>query len=297
MTATYPQPELAIASATRSGPLYVVQQLVSRRTALVGLIIVALVVFMAVFAPLISPYNPLEQHVADGFQMPTLAHPLGTDNLGRDTLTRIMYGARTSLEIGVLAVVLGGAIGVVVGMLAGYFRGLTDLALMRVAEALMALPGMLLVIALSTSLGTGLKALIIAIAVAAAPPFARLIRGSVLVTKELDYVLAARTIGAGHLRIMMRHIWPNCLQPIVVQMTLGIGVAILVGAAASFLGVGVQPPAADWGQMVSMAHQYIFTNWWMSVPPGLAIMFTVMGFNLLGDGLRDALDPRLRGVA
>jgi peptide/nickel transport system permease protein len=286
-----------IATPRRSQRLYVLSHLLKRPTAVVGLVIIVLVVFMALFAPWISPYGPLEQHISNAFQMPSLSHPLGTDNLGRDILTRIMYGSRTSLEIGVLAVGLGGLIGVILGMLSGYFRGWLEAGIMRVVEALLALPGMLLVIAMSTSLGTGLKALIVAIAVASTPLFARLIRGSVLITKELDYVLAAKTIGASNVRIMVWHIWPNCLQPIVVQATLGVGVAILVGAAASFLGVGVQPPSADWGQMISTGHQYIFTNWWMSVPPGVAIMLTVMGFNLLGDGLRDALDPRLRGVA
>jgi peptide/nickel transport system permease protein len=288
---------LEIATPRRSQRLYVLSHLLKRPTAVVGLVIIVLVVFMALFAPWISPYGPLEQHISNAFQMPSLSHPLGTDNLGRDILTRIMYGSRTSLEIGVLAVGLGGLIGVILGMLSGYFRGWLEAGIMRVVEALLALPGMLLVIAMSTSLGTGLKALIVAIAVASTPLFARLIRGSVLITKELDYVLAAKTIGASNVRIMVWHIWPNCLQPIVVQATLGVGVAILVGAAASFLGVGVQPPSADWGQMISTGHQYIFTNWWMSVPPGVAIMLTVMGFNLLGDGLRDALDPRLRGVA
>jgi peptide/nickel transport system permease protein len=296
MAETVVEREFAITASRRGENLYILSKLLKRPTAVAGLIIIAIVVFMALFAPWISPYSPLEQHISDAFQMPTLSHPLGTDNLGRDILTRIMYGSRTSLEIGVLAVGLGGLIGVVLGMISGYFRGLIEVGVMRVVEALLALPGMLLVIALSTSLGTGLKALVVAIAVASAPLFARLIRGSVLITKELDYVQAARTIGASNVRIMLWHIWPNCFQPIIVQATLGVGVAILVGAAASFLGVGVQPPTADWGQMISTGHQYIFTNWWLSVPPGLAIVFTVMGFNLLGDGLRDALDPRLRGV-
>ena len=251
---------------------------------------------MGVFAPLIAPYSPLEQNIRAAYQMPTFSHPLGTDNLGRDILSRIIYGSRTSLEIGVLAILLGGAVGVVLGMVSGYFRGIIDTVLMRIIETLLALPGLLLVIALATSLGTGMKALIIAVAVGSVPHFARLLRGSVLLTRELDYVQAARTLGAGNIRIMSQHIWPNCLQPVIVQATLGIGVAILVAAGASFIGVGVQPPTSDWGLMIATGHQYVFSNWWLSVPPGIAIMLTVMGFNLLGDGLRDALDPRLRGV-
>jgi peptide/nickel transport system permease protein len=281
----------------RRGSLYILTQLLMRRTALAGLVIIVAVVFMAVFAPLVAPYDPMAQNIPAQHQMPSFSHLLGTDELGRDILSRIIYGARSSLEIGILAIGLGGAIGVVLGMISGYFRGIVDPIIMRIIEALLALPGLLLVIALATSLGTGMKALIIAVAVGSVPHFARLIRGSVLLTRELDYVQAARTIGAGNLRIMVQHIWPNCLQPIVVQGTLGVGVAILVAAGASFLGVGVHAPTPDWGLMISTGHQYIFSNWWLSVPPGVAIIVTVMGFNLLGDGLRDALDPRLRGVA
>jgi peptide/nickel transport system permease protein len=284
-----------VAAPRRS--LYLLTQLFRRRTALGGLIIVVVVAFMAVFAPLISPYDPLEQDIPHAFETPTFSHPLGTDNLGRDTLSRIMYGSRTSLQIGVLAMGLGGAVGVALGMLCGYFRVVTDAVVMRAMDTLLALPGLLLVIALATTLGTGLEALVIAIAVASIPHFARLLRGSVLLTRELDYVQAAKTVGASDTRIMLRHIWPNCLQPVIVQGTLGIGVAILIGAGASFLGVGVQPPASDWGQMISASHQYVFSTWWLSIPPGVAIMLTVLGFNLLGDGLRDALDPRLRGTA
>jgi ABC-type dipeptide/oligopeptide/nickel transport system permease subunit len=296
MTSTIIDQGIEVAAPARRQSLYVLAHLLKRRTALAGLVIVLVVVLMAMFAPLVSPYDPLEQHIHDSFETPTLSHPLGTDNLGRDTLSRIIYGSRTSLQVGVFAIGLGAAVGVVLGMISGYFRGVIDVVAMRVMDALLALPGLLLTIAIATSLGTGLKALVIAVGIASTPHFARLLRGSVLVARELDYVYAAKAIGASDARIMFYHIWPNCLQPIVVQATLGIGVGILVGAGASFLGVGVQPPAADWGLMVSTGHQYVFNNWWLSVPPGLAIMFTVLGFNLLGDGLRDALDPRLRGV-
>jgi len=281
----------------RGRSLYVLTQLFRRRTAFAGLIIIAIMVIMAVFAPLVAPYDPLQQDIPAAFQMPTLSHPLGTDELGRDLLSRIIYGSRSSLEIGILAIGIGGAMGVVIGMVSGYFRGIIDSIFMRLIETLLALPGLLLVIALATSLGTGMKALIIAVAVGSVPHFARLIRGSVLLTRELDYVQAARVIGAGDIRIMAQHIWPNCLQPIIVQGTLGVGVAILVSTGASFIGVGVHAPTPDWGLMISSGHQYVFNNWWLSVPPGVAIMLAVMGFNLLGDGLRDALDPRLRGAS
>ncbi len=274
---------------------YVLRQLVRRRTSLAGLIVVSLVFLMAMVAPLLAPYDPLAQKIVAAFAMPSLTHPLGTDELGRDMLSRIIYGSRASLQVGVFAVALGGVVGVFVGMLAGYFRGALDVVVMRCVDALLALPGLLLVIAISTALGTGMKALILAVGIASVPHFARMLRGSVLTTKELDYVRAARALGANDIRIMVHHIWPNCLQPIIVQATMGIGIAIMVGAGASYLGVGVQPPDADWGQMVSTSHNYVFSHWWLSMPPGIAIMITVLGFNLLGDGLRDALDPRLRG--
>jgi peptide/nickel transport system permease protein len=275
---------------------YVLRHLLRRRTALVGLVIVTVVVAMAALAPVAAPYDPLEQKISAAFQTPSLSHPLGTDELGRDILSRIIYGSRTSLQVGVFAIGVALLAGAILGMVSGYFRGVVDIVVMRIMDALLALPGLLLTIAIATSLGTGLKALVIAVGVAGTPHFARILRGSVLATRELDYVQAARALGASHTRIMLWHIWPNCLQPMVVQATLGVGVAILIGAGASFLGVGVQPPAADWGQMINASHQYIFSSWWLSVPPGVAIMLTVLGFNLLGDGLRDALDPRLRGA-
>jgi len=282
---------------SRSGTLQFFRRLFRRRTALVGFIIITIVVLDAILAPWIAPHNPLATDVSHKFATPSFEHPFGLDNLGRDNLSRIMWAARISLELGIFATGIGAAAGVVLGMLSGYFRGTVDGIIMRFMDALMALPGLLLVIGLAAGMGTGLVPLIIAIGVASAPGFARVLRGSVLVTREMDYVQAARAIGAGNARIMAFHIWPNALQPIIVQATLGIGVGILIGAGASFIGVGVQPPQFDWGQMVNSAHQYIHSVWWLSLPPGLAIMITVLGFNLLGDGLRDALDPRLRGRA
>jgi peptide/nickel transport system permease protein len=280
-----------------SGLLDFFRRLFQRRTALAGFVIVVIVLIDALLAPWIVPHDPQQMDVLNKFATPTLSHPLGLDNLGRDNLSRVMTGARVSLELGIFATGIGAAAGVILGMLAGFFRGWTDAILMRFMDALMALPGLLLVIGLAAGIGRGLVPLIVAIGVATTPGFARILRGSVFVTREMDYVLAARTIGAGNVRIMARHIWPNTLQPIIVQATLGIGVGILIGASASFIGIGVQPPQFDWGQMVNSAHQTIHSNWWLSLPPGLAIMITVLGFNLLGDGLRDALDPRLRGIA
>jgi peptide/nickel transport system permease protein len=288
--------ECVFTHRARRGSLYFFRQLFRRRTALAGFIIVALVVLDAAVAPWVAPHDPLATDVSHKFATPTLSHPLGLDNLGRDNLSRIMLGARVSLQLGVFATGIGAAAGVVLGMLSGYFRGPLDSVLMRFMDALQAFPGLLLVVGLAAGMGTGLTALIIAIGVATTPSFARVLRGNVLAVREMDYVQAARAIGANHARIMIHHIWPNSLQPIIVQATLGIGVGILIGAGASFIGVGVQPPDFDWGQMVNSAHQYIFSVWWLSLPPGLAIMLTVLGFNLLGDGLRDALDPRLRGV-
>jgi peptide/nickel transport system permease protein len=282
--------------SSRSGILQFFRKLFRRRTALVGFIIITIVVIDAILAPWIAPHDPLATNVSQKFATPSLKHPFGLDNLGRDNLSRIMYAARISLELGVFATGIGAAAGVILGMLSGYFRGMVDAVIMRFMDALMALPGLLLVIGLAAGMGTGLVPLIIAIGVATTPSFARVLRGSVLVTREMDYVQAARAIGAGNARIMAYHIWPNTLQPIIVQATLGVGMGILIGAGASFIGVGVQPPQFDWGQMVNSAHQYIHSVWWLSLPSGLAIFVTVLGFNLLGDGLRDALDPRLRGV-
>ncbi len=282
--------------APSTGAAYFVRRLFQRRTALAGSVIVAIVLVDALLAPWIVPHDPQAMDVLHKFATPTLSHPFGLDNLGRDNLSRVMLGARVSLELGIFATGIGAAAGVILGMLAGFFRGWVDAILMRLMDALMALPGLLLVIGLAAGMGRGLVPLIVAIGVAATPGFARILRGSVLVTREMDYVQAARTIGAGNVRIMAYHIWPNTLQPIIVQATLGVGVGILIGASASFIGIGVQPPQFDWGQMVNTAHQTIHSVWWLSLPPGLAIMITVLGFNLLGDGLRDALDPRLRGI-
>jgi len=282
---------------SRNGTLYFFRQLFRRRTALLGFVIVAVVALAALLAPWIAPHDPLETDVAHKFATPTLSHPFGLDQLGRDNLSRVMHGARVSLELGLFATGIGAGAGIILGMLSGFFRGTLDSVIMRVMDALQAFPGLLLVVGLAAGMGTGLRALIIAIGVATTPSFARVLRGNVLVVREMDYVQAARSIGAGNLRLMAHHIWPNSLQPIIVQATLGIGVGILIGAGASFIGVGVQPPEFDWGQMINSAHQYIFSVWWLSLPAGLAIMLTVLGFNLLGDGLRDALDPRLRGMA
>ncbi len=287
----------AATGSRSSGTVYFLRRLFQRRTALVGFVIVVIVMVDALLAPWIAPHDPSETDVLNKFATPTLSHPFGLDNLGRDNLSRVMVGARVSLELGIFATGIGAAAGVVLGMLAGFFRGWVDAIIMRMMDALMSLPGLLLVVGLAAGMGRGLVPLIIAIGVATMPGFARVLRGSVLVTREMDYVQAAVAIGAGNLRIMAHHIWPNTLQPIIVQATLGIGVGILVGAAASFIGVGVQPPQFDWGQMVNSAHQSVHSVWWLSLPSGLAIMITVLGFNLLGDGLRDALDPRLRGVA
>ena len=288
--------DVAVGSRS-SGIVYFLRRLFQRRTALVGFVIVVIVLVDALLAPWIIPHDPLATDVANKFAMPTLSHPFGLDNLGRDNLSRLMIGAWISLELGIFATGIGAAAGVVLGMLAGFFRGWVDAIIMRMMDALMSLPGLLLVIGLAAGMGRGLVPLIIAIGVATMPGFARVLRGNVLVTREMDYVQAARAIGAGNMRIMAYHVWPNTLQPIIVQATLGIGVGILVGASASFIGIGVQPPQFDWGQMVSSAHQFVHSVWWLSLPPGLAIMITVLGFNLLGDGLRDALDPRLRGTA
>lgn len=292
--------ELAEALALRPavGPRmpYVLRQLLRRPLALLGLAVLTAVVAMAVFAPLIAPHDPYEQDISQAFAGPSWSHPMGRDHLGRDIFSRVIFGSRTSLQVAMGAVGFAVAVGVILGMLGGYFGGAVDAVIMRVADAVLAFPGLLLTIAIAALLGTGLQPLIIAVGVTGVPNYARLLRGNVLATKNRDYVEAARALGAGHLRLMLWHIWPNSLQPIIVQATLGAGFATLIAAGASFLGVGAQPPTPDWGLMISTSHQYVFSHPWLSVPPGIAIMLTVLGFNLLGDGLRDALDPRLRGM-
>ena len=261
-----------------------------------GLVVTLLMVLAALLADLISPYSPAAQDYTAILSPPTAAHLLGTDNLGRDVLTRIVYGSRVSIQAGVVSVGFAAILGTLVGLLAGYWRGWLDDLLMRFCDALWSFPGLVLALAIAAALGPGLVNAMIAIGIVFTPVFARLVRGSALSVREREFVLAARVVGAGHGRIMSRHVLPNVLAPVIVQGSLMTALAIVLEATLSFLGLGVQPPEPSWGSMLKAASQYMQVAPWLSFFPGFAIFVTVLGLNLLGDGLRRALDPRLRQV-
>jgi peptide/nickel transport system permease protein len=264
--------------------------------AIIGLVILALLVLTAILAPVLAPFDPVRVNAGGFLTPPSLAHPFGTDQYGRDVFSRVLFGARPSLTVGFISVGIAAIVGVFVGLWAGYYGGILDDLLMRFIDVLLAFPGILLAMAIVSVLGPSLANLMIAVGISAIPSYARLTRGSVLSTREEEYVLAARAVGARNYRILGRHILPNVFAPIIVSATLGIGTSILWAAALSFLGMGSQPPNPEWGRMLSEGRQYLREHWWISTFPGLAIMVTVLSVNLLGDGLRDALDPQLRGA-
>jgi len=264
------------------------------RASLAGLVVLAIFALLAIAAPLVTPYDPVQQRLRDALLNPSLAHPLGTDYLGRDLLTRILYGARYSLVIGFLAVGMGAMMGVPLGALSGYYGGLADLVIQRFVDILLSFPGFLLALSLVAILGVGVENVVISVGVGATPSFIRLVRASTLSIRQLTYVEAARALGARSGIIIFRHALPNAMAPVIVQATLSLGSAILVAAGLGFLGLGVQPPAPEWGSMLGEGRNYIFSNPNMATFPGMAIFLAVLAFNLVGDGLRDALDPRLR---
>jgi peptide/nickel transport system permease protein len=264
--------------------------------AMIGLGIILTFILLAILAPLISPYDPNAQDLASSIQGPSHSHWLGTDQLGRDMATRLMYGARISLLIGVVAVAIGLVIGVPLGMLAGYFGGWPDLAISRFADMMFAFTSILLALTLVAVLGVSLENVIIAVGISVVPVIIRLVRSSVLSLREEPYVEAARALGASNLRIITRHVFRNSLTPVLVHGTLSIGVSILLAAGLGFLGLGVQSPTAEWGTMLGEGRQFIFSAPHLTTFPGIAIFLAILAFNLLGDGLRDALDPRLRTV-
>ena len=258
-----------------------------------GIVLAWLVI--AVFAPFLAPYDPTKVIPTDSLIPPGSAHWLGTDDLGRDVLSRVMWGSRVSLSVGVISVSIGLLVGTSLGLAAGYLGGKFDLLIMRGIDALLAFPALILAIAITSALGPQIQNAMIAIGIVAIPAYARLTRGQVLAVRARDYIVAARTIGASPLRIVMRHIFPNIMNTLIVQATLSTAFAILAEAALSFLGLGPQPPYPSWGQDINYSQRYLANlKWWMSVGPGLAIFTAVFGFNFLGDALRDALDPRLR---
>jgi len=269
-------------------------RLARNRLALVsGCFLIALVL-VAVAAPLVAPYRPDAQDYDHLLEGPSLAHPFGTDNFGRDVLSRVIWGARLSLSVGFLGTLVGLLFGSLIGVLAGYFGHWVDGLLMRLLDIQLAFPDLLLAITIVAILGVGLQNVIIAVGIFSVPQFARVLRGTVLQLKQQDFVTAARALGASGWRIALIHLLPNAIQPVLVLATLRLGTAILTAASLSFLGLGIRPPASEWGAMLSDARQFLQVAPHVAIFPGLAILLTVLALNLLGDGLRDALDPRLR---
>jgi peptide/nickel transport system permease protein len=261
-----------------------------------GSVIILIFLILAIFAPQIAPYDPLYRNLDEALQQPNANHLLGTDAIGRDTLSRLIYGARISLIVGVLVVSIAGGFGVVLGAIAGYYGGIIGAVIMRLMDTLMTVPMMILALAISALLGGGLKNVVIALGFSLIPGYARMMTSQVLVAKETDYVMAEHSLGASHARIVIRHIVPNCFSPILVMLTMMMGTTILAEAGLSFIGIGITPPTPAWGSMVTDGRNYLLSNPMLSIAPGVAIMLLVFSFNMVGDGLRDALDPRLRGV-
>jgi peptide/nickel transport system permease protein len=268
------------------------RRLLRRRSAVLGLAVVVFFIAVAILAPLISPYAPAKTDWLQVRKAPSMAHWMGTDEIGRDVLARMIWGARASLLAGVVSVAIALAVGVPVGLISGYCRGWIDHVLQRITDALLACPFLILAIALAAFLGPSLTNAMIAIGISTVPIFIRLTRGQVMAVTVEDYVEAARAVGNPHWRILFRHVFPNVVPPLLVQATLSIAAAILAEASLSFLGLGQQPPEPSWGSMLNTAKNFLVQAPWMAIWPGVAICLVVLGFNLFGDGLRDALDPK-----
>lgn len=270
-------------------------RLIRARLAGVGLFLIVIFTLAAVLAPVIAPYSPTKQRVTNALKPPSAEYLLGTDELGRDILSRVMYGGQASLQVGIIAVGIAMFAGVTLGLIAGYWSNtLLDQVIMRLMDALLAFPALVLALALVAALGPSLQNAIIAVGIVGVPAYARLTRGQVLSVREREYVTAARTIGAPDARIILNHILPNVTAPLIVQSSLGVAFAILAEAGLSFLGLGVQPPTPSWGSMLNAGRGYLEIDPWLIIGPGTAIFLAVLGFNFLGDGIRDVLDPQLR---
>lgn len=283
-------------SGERPTGLYelVILKFARNRVAVAGLICLALIVLAALFAHFVTPYDPLQRNTPERNQGPSLAHPFGTDKLGRDIMSRVLYGGRVSLQVGFLSMALAAVVGVPLGLVGGFAGGLLDNIIMRLMDLILAFPGLILAIWLVSLLGPDIRNVIIAIAFFSLPTYARLIRGVTLSIREMEYVLAARGMGAGSPRIMFFHVLPGVLGPLIVLTTLGVSGAIVAGASLSFLGLGVSPPTPEWGAMLADGRNYMRTQWWIAVFPGITITVVVLVLNIIGDALRDAFDPNVR---
>jgi ABC-type dipeptide/oligopeptide/nickel transport system permease subunit len=268
----------------------------SRGLVIFGMVVILVMIIAAIFAPFIAPYDPYELGTGKILEQPSWNHPLGTDQLGRDTLSRVIYGTQTSLMVGLIVVIAAGIVGMTLGLLAGYYTGWINMVIMRIIDSLMCFPMILLALVIASLLGGGIRNVILALSIGLVPIYARLMCGQVLSVRNNDYVQAARSMGASNWRIMLKHISMNCFPPLIVMMTMVLGATILAEAALSFLGIGIEQPTPAWGSMVNDGRIYLIEMPMLSFAPGVAIMLVVFAFNMVGDGLRDALDPRLRGV-
>lgn len=269
----------------------------ARKLVILGLVVLFLLVFTAIFAPWLAPYDPYKPDMRSTLQQPSSKHLLGTDSLGRDTLSRLIYGSRTTILVGFATTGFAAIVGMILGLIAGYFsNSILNMIIMRTMDLLISFPMIILALFLAALLGGGIQNVIIALGIGTLPGYARVMHGVTLSVKENDYILSERAIGSSSLRTMIAHILPNSLPPMIVLITLQLGSIILAEAGLSFLGVGIKPPGAAWGAMVNEGYRYLMTNPVLSFAPGIAIMLVVFAFNMVGDGLRDALDPRLRGI-
>lgn len=272
----------------------VLHRLMKNKLAVVGLVVIILLILIAIFAPFLAPYGYEEQDLMATYQSPNATYLLGTDNLGRDILSRLIYGSRQSLRIGVLSVAIAATLGITFGSIAGFYGGRLDNVLMRILDIYQSVPAMLLSIALAAALGPGINNAILAIGISTMAEYARLIRAQILTVREREFVEAARAINAGDGRIILKHVLPNAFAPLIVSITMNIGNSILAAATLSFIGLGAQPPLPEWGAMLSAGRSYMRDYGYLVIIPGICIMVSVLAFNLLGDGLRDALDPRMK---
>lgn len=292
-TSTPPDSPVTLGGGFSKAPTFF-ERFVRNPQVMVGTAIVLMLIFGAVLAPMLTPYDPTRLSPRDRFQVPSLLHPFGTDQLGRDVLARILFGAQVSLLVGIAAVALSALIGTVLGAVSGYFGGWLDAFIMRLTDTFLAIPGLVLTIGMVAVLGTGLDKLVLSIAVSSWPSYTRLVRGSYMTIKQLQYIEAAHSIGVRTPRIMFRHILPNAVGPILVIVMIGTAGAIITEAGLSFLGIGLEPKIPTWGRMLAEAQEYIRQYAFLSIFPGLAIMILTLGFNLLGEGLRDLFDPKQR---
>jgi peptide/nickel transport system permease protein len=274
--------------------LFTLKLLSRNPSAVAGFVIIVSMILIALTSPLIAPYNPIRISLSERLSPPSLIHLFGTDEMGRDILSRVMYGARISLRIGVLVIAIAGGLGSLIGAVSGYLGGKTDNLIMRTMDVILSFPPLVLAMAMAAALGPNLNNAVIAVAFVMIPKFARMVRGEALAVKEKQFIAAAKASGAGNLWIIIHHILPNCFSSVIVLATLILGDTILVAASLSFIGLGAQPPTPEWGAMISVGRKFLMDQWWYPTFPGLFILVTVIGFNIMGDALRDILDPRIR---